>query len=1010
MYRIIIISLLLFTSLFSQSSVYFDGNDELTEVVGSPFRGSDESGAVVVWARVDAIGGAYHCFFSTASSTSNDRWSYFAVNSAGNLIVTVDTLTSYGAIAGDAFPTGEFVHCVFQSDGTQYNIYQNGVKQTITPAWSGNNGDWFASLTTGNRVSIGYSARLSKFVYATGYVDEVAVFSDTLTQAQITSYYNKGIHYDLSAEDSLVFYARCNEGTGTTVTDAIGGLVFDFAASTADPSWASVGASQIVYVDADKGDDTNSTITMTTALASFDSINTTGVTLNPETTISLRTNDTWREQLTVPSLGTSGNPITFTKYDSTGESGADPIISGAELADGWVYHLPVTANLLLWLDGELSTISTTGAGVSTWEDISGNNNDAVQATDGDRPLEATVGGINCVQFDRSNTEFLNLSDSIANTDVTIFAVIRLADEATDRSLFGGPNNQTITNQMLSDETYRLVNPGEENLFTSTTPLTAGQFEVTAIKYSAGGGKVKYWLNGTADGTGTNTTTISDSIAYIGKFAATDFFSGEIAAFLLYGDTLSEANIGIVNNYLVDRFTTGSASTNYILTGISTQPVLVNFNDSQGTLVGSSALVVAQDDWFWTTAGSDTLFINTLDTTNIEYGQRANCIVATSKDYITIDGLLLEGSQQQSVLNTTGDNWIVQNCTFQYSSRTSDAGGGYYGALAFEGPDTTGTITGNTFIGIYGDGIWADQGDSLTITSNTFTNMYGLYADGMHLLNSDHFLIQSNTVSNTTIGGIKIQLGEGGTITQNTISNVDVASITFSGDTVYVTRNTCYGAVGSGANVGSGIEVNSSAVTTYGEINYNLIYDCEYGMYFVGGAAETRELKVYNNTIYSDSEVSGISSDASTELFGEIKNNIIWVPSASAEALRVGAITAGETIVSDYNLIGPEATNYIYFTGTAYSTLATYVAGKSQDANSIMSDPLFTTAGSDFTLQSTSPAINAGVSVGLVLDYAGNTVPFETLPDIGAYEYQLSTSTGYELRFPRFKDFTKFPRR
>jgi hypothetical protein len=55
-----------------------------------------------------------------------------------------------------------------------------------------------------------------------------------------------------------------------------------------------------------------------------------------------------------------------------------------------------------------------------------------------------------------------------------------------------------------------------------------------------------------------------------------------------------------------------------------------------------------------------------------------------------------------------------------------------------------------------------------------------------------------------------------------------------------------------------------------------------------------------------------------------------------------------------------------------------------------SDPLFVNGSgnyslaSDFQLQDASPAINAGVNVGLTTDYAGN--PIVGLPDIGAYEY------------------------
>lgn len=53
---------------------------------------------------------------------------------------------------------------------------------------------------------------------------------------------------------------------------------------------------------------------------------------------------------------------------------------------------------------------------------------------------------------------------------------------------------------------------------------------------------------------------------------------------------------------------------------------------------------------------------------------------------------------------------------------------------------------------------------------------------------------------------------------------------------------------------------------------------------------------------------------------------------------------------------------------------------------IIDNPDFTTAGSDFTLQVGSPAIDAGLYVGLTTDYLGRVVPFSIAPDIGAYEY------------------------
>ena len=84
-------------------------------------------------------------------------------------------------------------------------------------------------------------------------------------------------------------------------------------------------------------------------------------------------------------------------------------------------------------------------------------------------------------------------------------------------------------------------------------------------------------------------------------------------------------------------------------------------------------------------------------------------------------------------------------------------------------------------------------------------------------------------------------------------------------------------------------------------------------------------------------------------------------------------------------------------GTGYSaTLSAWQTATSQEANSLDSDPLFTdSANDDFTLTSLSPAINAGIDVGLTRDYAGTTLSDLTIPygfDIGAYFYDRPLST------------------
>ena len=120
----------------------------------------------------------------------------------------------------------------------------------------------------------------------------------------------------------------------------------------------------------------------------------------------------------------------------------------------------------------------------------------------------------------------------------------------------------------------------------------------------------------------------------------------------------------------------------------------------------------------------------------------------------------------------------------------------------------------------------------------------------------------------------------------------------------------------------------------------------------------------------------------------IKNNIIYGGSYTLYAMRIGnpSNQAARNLVTDYNLYYRDGRSaVIRWTDTNYS-LSQYVANTTNGDNSIESNPLFVSAGSDFHLQSTSPAIDAGTASGApAYDYDGNPRPNGSGYDIGAYE-------------------------
>jgi hypothetical protein len=145
--------------------------------------------------------------------------------------------------------------------------------------------------------------------------------------------------------------------------------------------------------------------------------------------------------------------------------------------------------------------------------------------------------------------------------------------------------------------------------------------------------------------------------------------------------------------------------------------------------------------------------------------------------------------------------------------------------------------------------------------------------------------------------------------------------------------------------------------------------------------------VYNNVFYNNNhtgidawpdEVAILDTLASLNF----KNNIVG---GDATGVYAGFYLATQDNAVVNNNLYYTASHPFYY-ATVEKTWGEWQA-LGWDNASVNADPLFTsTVTPDFSLQSSSPAINAGVDVGLTSDYRGMTVPQGSAPDIGAYEF------------------------
>jgi parallel beta-helix repeat protein len=210
------------------------------------------------------------------------------------------------------------------------------------------------------------------------------------------------------------------------------------------------------------------------------------------------------------------------------------------------------------------------------------------------------------------------------------------------------------------------------------------------------------------------------------------------------------------------------------------------------------------------------------------------------------------------------------------------------------------------------------------------------------------------------------------------------SMDFNADGVEVFENLIYN------NYSKGIEMwNANNCKVY----YNLVYGNDAGINVTcmsGGVESAQNNQVYNNTCYKNYNGDAKGPNLHTEIFfglrgknNKIKNNILYAADEGYAYVYNVENTSGHEL--DNNIVYSE-NGYIARDGL-YGKLnfTNWKAKRLWDLNSVNADPQFNnTANGDFSLKSTSPAINKGGLLGLLTDFLGKTL--NGIPDIGAFEF------------------------
>lgn len=340
--------------------------------------------------------------------------------------------------------------------------------------------------------------------------------------------------------------------------------------------------------------------------------------------------------------------------------------------------------------------------------------------------------------------------------------------------------------------------------------------------------------------------------------------------------------------------------------------------------------------------------------------------------------VVKNPNQLYALEVKGDWVTVDGVSLQDTTKIASWPAGYAdsGAILVRSGADNVTVKNSEFTNV-GLGV-KTYGLGTTITGNNFHDLVIAYTDSFQSygavgvsLNNSNAVVSYNTFTNCRSTNTPYG-ADGGA--------VEIEGLSFNKDNIWIHHNKSSGSQGF-------LEVTETASSNV-TLSYNISDDYQQFVAFDTTTVPSN-FKVEHNTIIRTRTANAVNLFAvfyyrevvatPNDSWLSIRNNVFYSPAAK--------VLKGTYTYTDYNF--PHDHNLYFFNG---ADPVGYPLGEGD----IVADPKFTSNFSDLRLTASSAAINAGLNLGYTLDFANASVPFGGTPDLGAYEFQGSPSSGTNL--------------
>jgi len=223
-----------------------------------------------------------------------------------------------------------------------------------------------------------------------------------------------------------------------------------------------------------------------------------------------------------------------------------------------VLHVDMSEGL--WQDAAKTTAAGNGDAVYTWEDLSGNGHDFIQATAANRPIMRTdvSGTIDALEFDGSNDYLSQAAVLFGNSTATVFIVCYLSSASQKGAMLGVGSNSTgwkvgVGASNFDGDGNDLIILFDQVKWVDTNDLIGTGVHLLTVRLTSGA--PEWWIDGVASGsaTGSPSGALAATVMGADGVGTGRYYTDYLIELVASSSAISDAERGQMETFLMDRY-------------------------------------------------------------------------------------------------------------------------------------------------------------------------------------------------------------------------------------------------------------------------------------------------------------------------------------------------------------------------------------------------------------------------------------------------------------------------